>query len=129
MNDKARKRLSDLEDFLYGATGQSQEEVIADLRDAGVDTDRAAIRIEQLVQQKRDAYLQRHVQHDDNSIESELPHFDDFSTMPRELLLASFEKLSDSTDTDQDTSTMSDEDLRSWLSAITELAKRKNEES
>ena len=129
MNEKARKPLKDLEDFLFGATGQPQEEVIADLRDAGVDTDRAAIRIEQLVQQKKDAYLQRQIELDDDSIGSQLPHFDDLLTMPRELLLATFEKLSNPSDTDEDASSMSDEDLRSWLSALTEIEKQNDQDS
>lgn len=128
MTDEAESRLTDLEDFLYGDLEQPQEEVVADLRAAGIDTRHAAMRIEQLVQQKRDAYLRRQVEQDQDLEESGFPHFDDFSTMPREMLLASFEELSENVAHNEDSSEMSDEDLRSWLMALSRQERRNGKE-
>lgn len=132
MSDEA-KRLTDLEDFLFGSSEQPIEEIVSDLRKAGIDTDRAAARLEKMVQEKYREQLQKLAEAEQDIQTTPPPFLADVSTMPRELMLASFEKLRDgemgtsyqelalARCRNKDAAQLSDEELRSWLSDIADI--------
>lgn len=92
MNDSS-KRIADLEDFLFGTNEQPIDDVLSSLRQAGIDTDNEASRVQDMVNEKHRKQLQMLP---DSEIQSstELPQLlADVSSMPHELLFAAFTKL------------------------------------
>ncbi|PQO28914.1 hypothetical protein [Blastopirellula marina] len=135
------KRLSDLEAFVFGSPDQPIEEVISDLRDAGIDTDRAASRIQKMVQEKHQTQLRKLSEVEANET-AEYSQFEiEIADMPRDLILASIKKLRNAdesadvqelageSDSAKDLSQLSDEELRGWLSEITKRQQKSDDDS
>jgi hypothetical protein len=129
-----RDRLSDLEDILAEIEGQSSEEMAADLRKAGIDTDAFLKRANKVMQEQYRKHL-----HELAEKEQQIAHvvpsfFADVSKMNREELMMSFATLQNGSlgETykqaalarcrNKDTAELSDDDLRSWLQDIAEIS-------
>ena len=129
-----RDRLSDLEEILAEIEGQSTDEITADLRKAGIDTDAFLMRANKVMQEQYRKHLHEvaeEVQHIARVVPS---LFADVDSMDREELLMSFATLQNGSMGEsykeaalarcrnKDTAELSDDDLRSWLQDIAEIS-------
>lgn len=129
MSDSS-KRLNDIEDFLFGSNEQPLDDVLASLRQAGIDTDKQASRVNDMVSEKHRKQLQMLP---DSEIQPRrnLPHLlADVSSMPHEMLFAAFDKLRDGEHgkdlqdaakarlNENDSAALNEEELRLWLEEI-----------
>ncbi len=128
-----RDRLSDLEDILAEVQDQSAEEIAADLKKAGIDTDRFLARANDAMQTQYRSHL-RKLADAERDCEGLIPaFFSDVPTMDREEMLLSFASLQDGSMgedykeaalarcREKDAAQLSDEELRSWLRDIAEI--------
>ena len=129
-----RDRLSDLEEILAEIEGQSTDEIAADLRKAGIDTDAFLMRANKVMQEQYRKHLHE-VAEEEQLIARVVPSlFADVASMDREELLMSFATLQNGSMGEtykeaalarcrnKDTAELSDDDLRSWLQDIAEIS-------
>lgn len=129
-----RDRLSDLEDILAEIEGQSTEEMTADLRKAGIDTDAFLQRANKVMQEQYRKHL-RELEEEQHVAPVVPLFFADVANMNREELMMSFATLQNGSlgETfkqaalarcrNKDTAELSDDDLRSWLKDIAEISR------
>lgn len=125
MSDSS-KRLTDLEEFLFGSDEQPLEDVLANLRQAGIDTDEQASRVRDMVEEKRRKQLQT-LPGPSVQLQQLLTGV---SSMPHELLFATFDKLRDgelgkdlqnaakARLNEDNSATPTEEELRLWLEEV-----------
>ena len=132
MNEK-NDRLSELEDILAEAEGQSTDEILTDLKKAGIDTERFLARANSTMQTQYRSHLRKLAeseQAESASTDFVLPGIE---TMDREMMLASFDRIrsgemgEDHKEAalarcrNSDATALTDDELRSWLSDIGEI--------
>lgn len=129
-----RDRLSELEDTLAEIEGQSTEEMIADLRKAGIDTDAFLRRANRVLHEQYRKHLDELAEVEKHMSHGVPSFFSDVANMNREELLMSFATLQNGSmgetykqaalDRCQNkvAAELSDDDLRSWLQDIAEIS-------
>lgn len=129
-----RDRLSDLEEILAEIEGQSTDEIAADLRKAGIDTDAFLMRANKVMQEQYRKHLHELAEEEQHIARVVPSLFADVASMDREELLMSFATLQNGSMGDaykeaalahfrnKDTAELSDDDLRSWLQDIAEIS-------
>lgn len=129
-----RDRLSDLEDILAEMEGQSSEEMAADLRKAGINTDAFLKRANKVMQEQYRKHLHELAEEEQQIAHVVPSFFADVAKMSREELMMSFATLQNGSMGEtykqaalarcrnKDTAELSDEDLRSWLQDIAEIS-------
>ena len=135
MNDSS-KQLTDLEDFLFGSDEQPLDDVLASLRQAGIDTDKQSSRVQDMVDGKRREQLK--VLPDSSA---KLPQLlTGVSSMPHEMLFATFSKLRDGEHgkdlqdaakarlNEDNPAKPSEEELRLWLKEIADSQNKSEEQ-
>lgn len=129
-----RDKLSDLEDLLAEVEGQSADEIAADLRKAGIDTDAFLKRANKVMHDQYRKHLHE-LAEEERQIAREVPCFmGDVTKMEREDLMMTFATLQNGSMGEvyreaalircrnKDTAELSDDDLRSWLLDIADIS-------